>query len=152
MYRRGLILRFSSVRSACLQAESTETPAASTWSVEYAIALPQNDAVEFRIGNATAAGYFLAKSRPPAGPPTGANGPTLTDVVMATGRRFGSRGIVAVLSLACGSALPAAPAARPTPQAISAVADALPPIVRLRKLHLVRPDLIPYPIEYAVYC
>jgi hypothetical protein len=24
--------------------------------------------------------------------------------------------------------------------------------VRLRKLHLVRPDLIPYPMAYAVYC
>ena len=26
------------------------------------------------------------------------------------------------------------------------------PEVRLRKLHLVRPDLIPYPIAYEVYC
>lgn len=26
------------------------------------------------------------------------------------------------------------------------------PVVHLRKLHLVRPDLIPYPIYYAVYC
>ena len=26
------------------------------------------------------------------------------------------------------------------------------PEVRLRKLHLVRPDLIPYPIYYEVYC
>lgn len=31
--------------------------------------------------------------------------------------------------------------------------DALrPPEVRLRKLHLVRPDLIPYPIAYEVVC
>ncbi len=31
--------------------------------------------------------------------------------------------------------------------------DALRPLeVRLRKLHLVRPDLIPYPIEYEVVC
>jgi len=28
----------------------------------------------------------------------------------------------------------------------------LPPEVRLRKLHLVRPDLIPYPICFEVYC
>lgn len=28
----------------------------------------------------------------------------------------------------------------------------LPPEVRLRKLHLVRPDLIPYPLCYEVYC
>jgi hypothetical protein len=26
------------------------------------------------------------------------------------------------------------------------------PEVRLRKLHLVRPDLIPYPIYYKIYC
>jgi hypothetical protein len=26
------------------------------------------------------------------------------------------------------------------------------PEARLRKLHLVRPDLIPYPIAYEVYC
>jgi hypothetical protein len=44
----------------------------------------------------------------------------------------------------------------PTPQAPeaqekSAIA-ALPPEVRLRKLHLVRPDLIPYPIAYEVCC
>jgi hypothetical protein len=26
------------------------------------------------------------------------------------------------------------------------------PEVRLRKLHLVRPDLIPYPIAYETYC
>jgi hypothetical protein len=28
----------------------------------------------------------------------------------------------------------------------------LPPEVRLRRLHLVRPDLIPYPIDIEVYC
>lgn len=28
----------------------------------------------------------------------------------------------------------------------------LSPEVRLRKLHLVRPDLIPYPISYDIYC
>jgi len=28
----------------------------------------------------------------------------------------------------------------------------LSPEVRLRKLHLVRPDLIPYPIQLEVYC
>ena len=28
----------------------------------------------------------------------------------------------------------------------------LAPEVRLRKLHLVRPDLIPYPVSYDVYC
>jgi hypothetical protein len=33
-----------------------------------------------------------------------------------------------------------------------AVAQSYYPEVRLRKLHLVRPDLIPYPISYEVYC
>jgi hypothetical protein len=37
------------------------------------------------------------------------------------------------------------------PAATDAVTG-LPPEVRLRKLHLVRPDLIPYPIAYDVYC
>jgi len=35
----------------------------------------------------------------------------------------------------------------------SVAGDVLRPLeVRLRKLHLVRPDLIPYPIEYEVVC
>ena len=33
-----------------------------------------------------------------------------------------------------------------------ALSQAYFPEVRLRKLHLVRPDLIPYPISYEVYC
>jgi hypothetical protein len=49
---------------------------------------------------------------------------------------------------------------RPTPNTAAANADrtagavahAYYPEVRLRKLHLVRPDLIPYPISYEVYC
>ena len=49
--------------------------------------------------------------------------------------------------LNCGS--PAAPANDSQPK-IGIVR--LPPEVRLRKLHLVRPDLIPYPIAYEVYC
>jgi hypothetical protein len=31
-------------------------------------------------------------------------------------------------------------------------AGSIRPEVRLRKLHLVRPDLIPYPIAHEVYC
>ena len=47
--------------------------------------------------------------------------------------------------------------ATPTPraQAPATTDDALAslrPEVRLRKLHLVRPDLIPYPIAYEVCC
>lgn len=42
------------------------------------------------------------------------------------------------------------PPARPLPTN-DAVAS-LPPEVRLRKLHLVRPDLIPFPIAYEVCC
>ena len=43
--------------------------------------------------------------------------------------------------------LPKAPAP-PSDQSLAS----LPPEVRLRKLHLVRPDLIPYPIAYEVCC
>ena len=46
-------------------------------------------------------------------------------------------------------------APRPTSPAINPqgeVAAARNVEVRLRKLHLVRPDLIPYPLAYEVYC
>ena len=43
----------------------------------------------------------------------------------------------------------AAAAVSPSPRMMLAH---LPPEVRLRKLHLVRPDLIQYPILYEVYC
>ena len=56
-----------------------------------------------------------------------------------------------------------APAAQsvssPSPDTVTSITEtsepmtrAFPPEVRLRKLHLVRPDLIPYPIAYEVYC
>lgn len=46
--------------------------------------------------------------------------------------------------------VPAADLTRTGPQARY---DTLrPPEVRLRKLHIVRPDLIPYPIEYEIVC
>lgn len=51
------------------------------------------------------------------------------------------------------SNVPSAPVAAPVIQAAPAdLLAALPPEVRLRKLHLVRPDLIPYPIAYDIYC
>ncbi len=55
--------------------------------------------------------------------------------------------------IACLLAVPMIP---PT-QAAPAVKGEMPtagmyPEVRLRKLHLVRPDLIPYPIAYEVCC
>ena len=40
------------------------------------------------------------------------------------------------------------PASTPTTEGTSAQLEQ----VRLRKLHLVRPDLIPYPISFEVYC
>jgi hypothetical protein len=39
----------------------------------------------------------------------------------------------------------------PTPSSITSAADFLPQ-VRLRRLHLMRPDLIPYPIAYDAVC
>lgn len=41
-----------------------------------------------------------------------------------------------------------APAPKPTDNAVSALLQE----VRLRKIHIVRPDLIPYPISYEVDC
>ena len=49
-------------------------------------------------------------------------------------------------------AIQAAPAVvHSSPAALGPVAD-LPPLVRLRKMHLARPDLIPYPIYIEVFC
>jgi hypothetical protein len=47
------------------------------------------------------------------------------------------------------SAAPQAPASRPDADTAAARLNME---VRLRKLHLVRPDLIPYPVAYEVYC
>ncbi|HYO07573.1 MAG TPA: hypothetical protein VER17_01250 [Tepidisphaeraceae bacterium] len=50
---------------------------------------------------------------------------------------------------------PFAPVAQPTAAAPSTGETptcGIKPEVRLRKLHLVRPDLIPYPIAYEVCC
>jgi hypothetical protein len=44
------------------------------------------------------------------------------------------------------------PAQRPASQNPLEQFTRLPPEVRLRKLHLVRPDLIQYPISFEVYC
>jgi hypothetical protein len=70
-----------------------------------------------------------------------------------------SRRPITRLLLLTGVALTALTASSPSskPAALTTVADAQmdsirPPEVRLRKLHLVRPDLIPYPIEYEVVC
>ena len=63
--------------------------------------------------------------------------------------------------LLAGILLTASPASLVSAPKVSAPADSSPlarydalrpPEVRLRKLHLVRPDLIPYPIEYEVVC
>ena len=61
---------------------------------------------------------------------------------------------VAVATLATAGMIPPAHSAARTPAALSAPegVEASRYEVRLRKLHLVRPDLIPYPIHYDVYC
>jgi hypothetical protein len=52
---------------------------------------------------------------------------------------------IALLCAGSASFTPPAPAAGESPEA--GLGE-----VRLRKLHLVRPDLIPYPVAYEVYC
>jgi hypothetical protein len=58
---------------------------------------------------------------------------------------------VALLLLLVGSSPSAPRSAAPIGPAV-AVSSYLFPEARLRKVHLVRPDLLPYPISYAVYC
>jgi len=57
----------------------------------------------------------------------------------------------AVLSPLCTPTGASAPATSPRQDGLSPLA-AVRPEVRLRKLHLVRPDLIPYPIASEIYC
>jgi len=62
----------------------------------------------------------------------------------------------AVLLAVCISAGPTPSPLNDTRPALAPAATAvayLPPVeVRLRKVHLVRPDLIPYPIAFEVVC
>jgi len=58
---------------------------------------------------------------------------------------------IALLSPICSPSGASAPASFPRHDGLSPL-TAVRPEVRLRKLHLVRPDLIPYPIAYDVYC
>lgn len=60
---------------------------------------------------------------------------------------------VAFLAFFAPHATPAvSTTATPNPALTSQPTASNLPEVRLRKLHLVRPDLIPYPIAYEVYC
>ena len=75
---------------------------------------------------------------------------------MNSARRLLARSLVTVACLsACLMAparqSPSAPADLPATRADQELAG-IRPEGRLRKLHLVRPDLIPYPIAYEVYC
>ncbi len=55
--------------------------------------------------------------------------------------------------LGAGGSVPTGiPAENPTDSAELAELEVARSVVRLRKLHLVRPDLIPYPIAYEVCC
>lgn len=75
--------------------------------------------------------------------------------------KFRGRPMARLLVLA-GLALTASPAPRvssapacaimPDPAAQTRLDSLRPPEVRLRKLHLVRPDLICYPIMYEICC
>jgi hypothetical protein len=64
-----------------------------------------------------------------------------------------ARQILIALTLLASSSVPSSHRAAPiAPANGAALSRDYFPEVRLRKLHLVRPDLIPYPISYEVYC
>jgi len=74
--------------------------------------------------------------------------------------QFSGRSIVRLVAfLAAGVIIVGPSSSKSISRAVTSGADLLAqpqamyrPEVRLRKLHLVRPDLIPYPIAYEVYC
>ncbi|HEX8521960.1 MAG TPA: hypothetical protein VF669_06865 [Tepidisphaeraceae bacterium] len=68
---------------------------------------------------------------------------------MPSSLRLVGRFVLLVILTANAAPAPQHNAINPTPDSAEA---SLPPQVRLRKLHLVRPDLIPYPIAYEVCC
>ena len=70
---------------------------------------------------------------------------------------FGRRSVRVLSPAALALVLLATAAPAPVPAAKPALPAGETPTAnktepRLRKLHLVRPDLIPYPIAYEVYC
>jgi hypothetical protein len=69
------------------------------------------------------------------------------------GRVFGfiTRVTATAVFLLLANSTPSTPRATPVGPAIASSAYLFPE-ARLRKVHLVRPDLLPYPIVYAVYC
>ena len=63
------------------------------------------------------------------------------------------RRVARLLVLVCVLISGLGPTQDSTPRAAADPSDSVAGAeVRLRKLHLVRPDLIPYPIAYEVYC
>ena len=76
---------------------------------------------------------------------------------MNSAPRLAVRSLLMLATVAACLTSPASPSAAPSAPAAELTADQLElagirPEGRLRKLHLVRPDLIPYPIAYEVYC
>ena len=71
---------------------------------------------------------------------------------MKRGIRFAARAIAIAMLSSAGMIPPANPARTATPADTQPTESVARMEVRLRKLHLVRPDLIPYPIHYDVYC
>jgi hypothetical protein len=69
------------------------------------------------------------------------------------GRVFGfiTRVTATAVFLLLANSTPSAPHTAPVGPAVASSAYLFPE-ARLRKVHLVRPDLLPYPIVYAVYC
>ena len=62
------------------------------------------------------------------------------------------RALLAIAALTCTATTAPAPQTRSNSAPAVAAGQTYFPEVRLRKLHLVRPDLIPYPLTFDVYC
>jgi hypothetical protein len=69
---------------------------------------------------------------------------------MKRGIRFLSQAVAIALLLSAGTIPPTTSARTPSTPTLKTASTHYQ--VRLRKLHLVRPDLILYPIQYEVYC
>jgi hypothetical protein len=75
----------------------------------------------------------------------------LVIIMISAARRPVARTLLLIAAVSACLLTPTAPADHGRTSADGSVAG-IRPEGRLRKLHLVRPDLIPYPIAYEVYC
>lgn len=103
-------------------------------------------------GSQTRGSLFLVPNSPPTPPPPGNRPPAQPSEIPMSYLRHMSCVALLALSATLSPGQDPSPRNENLPSTAETPVASHMPEVRLRKLHLVRPDLIPYPIAYDVYC